>query len=101
MKRLLRNCKHLVKIRQTLFSKFYRNTIIYSWLGTRLHDKKKTNRRKNGSFYFSVTYHNLIRVPVNTGRQLHRKIRILGLFVSIHNHNIKTKQVQIYNYHAI
>lgn len=55
--------------------------------------------KTNGSFYFSATYNNLISVPVSTGRQMHRNIRILGLFVNTHyyNNNIKTKQVQIYN----
>lgn len=48
--------------------------------------------RTNGSFYFSVTCNNLISVPVSTGRQMHRKIRILGLFVNTHycKNNIKT-----------
>lgn len=38
--------------------------------------------KTNGSFYFSATCNNLISVPVSTGRQMQRKIRILGLFVN-------------------
>lgn len=59
--------------------------------------KKKKNN--DGSFYFSATCNNLISVPVSTGRQMYRKIRILGLFVNTHyyKNNIKTKQVQIHN----
>lgn len=37
-------------------------------------------KKRMVSFYFSSAYYNLISVPISTGGQLHRKIRILGLF---------------------
>lgn len=52
--------------------------------------KNKSNEKRNGSFYFFAVHQNLIIIPVNTGRQLHRQIRTRA--VPIHRYIVRITQ---------
>lgn len=91
MKSLLTNCRYLAKTRQTLFSIFYRNTIICSWLDTRSHVKKNLmEKRMAHSTSLPFTINNCTSKTLED----HCIERILGLFVNIHHYTIRIIQKQ-------